>query len=112
MLLRLSPIIPFGINNYMCGCSEIEVWKWVVGTFFGVLPGTTAYCNLGAMGKKVRSDDGPQSPLQRAVMVLGIVAALAVVKIISDIAKNALVKEGIGGEEAAADEEGVQGKVK
>ena len=54
VLLRLSPLIPFGVNNYLCGCTQIRLWQWVLGTWVGVLPGTTAYCNLGAIGKEVR----------------------------------------------------------
>jgi len=53
VLLRLSPIIPFGINNYICGCTEMRFWDFVIGTWIGILPGTTAYCNLGAIGGSI-----------------------------------------------------------
>ena len=57
LLLRLSPIIPFGINNYICGCTQMRFWDFVLGTWLGILPGTTAYCNLGAIGESVRVDE-------------------------------------------------------
>ena len=57
LLLRLSPIIPFGINNYICGCTQMRFWDFVIGTWLGILPGTTAYCNLGAIGESVRRLD-------------------------------------------------------
>mmetsp|Transcript_14246 Transcript_14246/g.26392 ORF Transcript_14246/g.26392 Transcript_14246/m.26392 type:complete len:259 (+) Transcript_14246:102-878(+) len=97
LLLRLSPIIPFGINNYLCGVTGIKLWEFVVGTFLGVLPGTTAYCNLGAMGKTAL--DKGTTPLQKGAMGLGLVAALAVIKLLSDLATKALRDAGIGDNE-------------
>ena len=38
LLLRLSPIIPFGINNYVCGCTDMRLVDFVVGTWLGVSP--------------------------------------------------------------------------
>ena len=73
----------------------MDVWKWVVGTWVGVLPGTAAYCNLAAMGKTMRKNT-TMTPLQKAVMGSGVVAALAVVYILSEIAKKALAEKGIG----------------
>lgn len=98
LLLRLSPIIPFGMNNYVCGCTEMKLWEFVVGTFFGVLPGTTAYCNMGAMGKSVMSEG--TTVYQKFAMGVGIVAALAVIKLLSDLSTNALKEAGIDDEKA------------
>ena len=98
LLLRLSPLIPFGMNNYVCGCTGMKLWEFVVGTFFGVLPGTTAYCNLGAMGKTAL--DKGTTPLQKGVMALGFVAALAVVYLLSELAKDALKEAGIDDDES------------
>lgn len=100
LLLRLSPIIPFGINNYLCGCTKMKLWEFVLGTWLGVLPGTTAYCNMGAMGKTVLNEG--TTPLQKGVMALGIVAALAVIKILSDLATRALKEAGIEDEKSTS----------
>mmetsp|Transcript_8322 Transcript_8322/g.10518 ORF Transcript_8322/g.10518 Transcript_8322/m.10518 type:complete len:245 (-) Transcript_8322:1226-1960(-) len=97
LLLRLSPIIPFGMNNYLCGCTGMKLSDFVIGTWLGVLPGTTAYCNMGSMGKQVL--DQGTTPLQKGVMALGLVAALAVIKLLSDLATNALKEAGIDGDE-------------
>lgn len=103
LLLRLSPIIPFGMNNYVCGCTDMKLWEFVVGTFFGVLPGTTAYCNMGAMGKQVL--DKGTTVYQQVAMGIGVVAALAVIKVLSDISTNALKEAGID-DEAQHQQEG------
>ena len=93
LLLRLSPIIPFGINNYLCGCTDMKLWQFGLGTWLGVLPGTTAYCNLGAMGKTVLAEG--TTMLQKISMMIGIIAAIAVIKILSNLASNALKEAGI-----------------
>mmetsp|Transcript_4496 Transcript_4496/g.5211 ORF Transcript_4496/g.5211 Transcript_4496/m.5211 type:complete len:246 (+) Transcript_4496:139-876(+) len=101
LLLRLSPIIPFGINNYLCGCTGMKVSEFVIGTWLGVLPGTTAYCNMGSMGKQVLAQG--TTTLQKIVMGLGLVAALLVIKLLSDLATKALKDAGIGDAEETKD---------
>merc|ERR1719453_1291960 len=97
LLIRLSPILPFGVSNYVCGCTQIPLWQWIVGTFFGVLPGTTAYCNLGAMGKQAV---GGTTPLQKAVLGIQVVAGLGAVWYLNKVAVEALEKEGISDQPA------------
>ncbi len=33
MLLRLSPLVPFNLQNYFFGITEIKFWPYVVATF-------------------------------------------------------------------------------
>lgn len=102
LLLRLSPLIPFGINNYMCGCTRIKVWEFVVGTFFGVLPGTTVYCHMGAMGKMV--SEGGTTVVQKVLMGVGLAAALYVIQLINSLATKALKEAGIDGDDKEEEE--------
>jgi len=102
ILLRLSPIIPFGVNNYLCGCTGIKLWQWVLGTWIGVLPGTTAYCNVGALGKTFTEDnEGRTTDLQKAVLVLQVCAGLGAVYYLNRLSTQALAKDGIGDDAAA-----------
>lgn len=99
LLLRLSPIIPFGVNNYICGCTQMKLWEFVLGTWLGVLPGTSVYCHMGAMGKNVMEKGATIE--QKIVMGIGFVAALAVIKLLSDLSTKALKEAGIDDEEGA-----------
>ena len=110
LLLRLSPIIPFGFNNYLCGCTQMKLWEFVLGTFLGVLPGTTAYCNMGAMGKQAM--DKGTTVYQKVAMGLGVIAGLAVVKVLSDLATNALKEAGIDDKAAISKESAASKKAK
>jgi len=51
LLLRLSPLLPFALSNYLYGLTAVEFWPYMAGTFFGFLPGTTAYVYTGTASK-------------------------------------------------------------
>ena len=100
VLLRLSPLIPFGVNNYLCGCTRIKVWQWVVGTFLGVLPGTSTYCYLGSIAKELGSGDADPTgmALKKAMMGVQFCAGAAVCWYLNRLAVAALREAGIGGD--------------
>ena len=102
VLLRLSPLIPFGVNNYLCGCTRIKVWQWVVGTFLGVLPGTSTYCYLGSIAKELASDDVDPTgiALKKTMMCVQFCAGAAVCWYLNRLAVAALREAGIGGDAA------------
>jgi len=97
LLIRLSPILPFGVNNYMSGLSTMKVSHFVAATWLGVLPGTSAYCNVGSLGKNALAEGATM--FQKGLMFVGVLAALAVIKIMSDKAAQALKEAGIGDED-------------
>ena len=50
-LLRLSPLLPFNLQNYFYGITDLKLLEYVAATFFGIMPGTLLYVYLGAAGK-------------------------------------------------------------
>ena len=49
LLVRLSPIFPFGLLNYALGVTEIRARDYFLATALGMLPGTIAYVYLGSL---------------------------------------------------------------
>jgi len=47
-LVRLLPIFPFFVSNLALSVVGVPLWKYVVGTFFGILPGAIVYTWIGA----------------------------------------------------------------
>ncbi|MEL6549641.1 MAG: TVP38/TMEM64 family protein [Pseudomonadota bacterium] len=47
-LVRLLPIFPFFVSNLALSVVGVPLWKYVVGTFFGILPGAVVYTSIGA----------------------------------------------------------------
>ena len=47
-LLRLIPAFPFVMVNFAAALLRVPLKVFIVGTFFGILPGTFVYATLGA----------------------------------------------------------------
>jgi uncharacterized membrane protein YdjX (TVP38/TMEM64 family) len=52
-LLRLSPLLPFALSNYLYGLTSVRLWPYVAGSWLGMLPGTFAYVSAGAVGRTI-----------------------------------------------------------
>ena len=91
LLVRLSPIFPFGLLNYALGVTEIRFREYFMASAIGMLPGTIAYVYLGSL---VTSATGLGSPAGRSWLywmggALTIVASI----VITVIARQALRRE-------------------
>lgn len=50
-LLRLSPLLPFALSNYLYGLTSVKAKPFVVASWLGMLPGTFAYVSAGSVGR-------------------------------------------------------------
>jgi uncharacterized membrane protein YdjX (TVP38/TMEM64 family) len=87
LLLRVSPLVPFGIQNYFFGVSRVTLPQYVVGTALGEIPGIVVYLWLGATGRAVL---GGGSPAEWGLLGAGIVATIAAAWLIGRTAKKQL----------------------
>eukprot|EP00227_Mantoniella_beaufortii_P004874 CAMPEP_0197614030 /NCGR_PEP_ID=MMETSP1326-20131121/59318_1 /TAXON_ID=1155430 /ORGANISM="Genus nov. species nov., Strain RCC2288" /LENGTH=216 /DNA_ID=CAMNT_0043182899 /DNA_START=1011 /DNA_END=1662 /DNA_ORIENTATION=- len=51
MLLRLSPLFPFAVGNYLYGLTSVKTKPYVIASWLGMLPGTFAFVSAGAVGR-------------------------------------------------------------
>lgn len=49
VLLRLSPVIPYGLLNFALGVTSVRFRDYAVATAVGMLPGTVMYVYLGSL---------------------------------------------------------------
>lgn len=55
LLLRLSPLLPFAISNYLYGITSVDFFSFFVGTLLGFAPGTFGFVYAGTVGKELFS---------------------------------------------------------
>ena len=91
-LLRLSPLLPFNLSNYLYGVTKIGFWPYLAASWAGMLPGTFLYVYLGAAGKEASSGSGA-GPWKWVLFGAGLVATVVVTIWISRLAKTALPKK-------------------
>ena len=86
-LTRLSPVFPFGLQNYLFGVTDIGLAPYALATFFGIMPGTALYVYLGSLGNAAGEGGGA---LRWALLVAGLVATAVVVTLVTRRAQSAL----------------------
>jgi uncharacterized membrane protein YdjX (TVP38/TMEM64 family) len=52
LFVRLAPIFPFNLSNFLFGLTAIGFKSYTIGTFLGIIPGTFTYTWLGVSGKQ------------------------------------------------------------
>lgn len=92
-LLRLSPLVPFTLLNYMLGLTSVPFLQYVGASWAGMLPGTIAYVGLGALGGAgldAAAGTGQIDVPRLALYAVGAVATFWATKILSGVASQAL----------------------
>ena len=51
VLLRLSPVVPFNLQNYAFGMTGISFLQYFNATLVGIVPGIALYVYFGIFGK-------------------------------------------------------------
>ena len=91
-LLRLSPALPFSLQNWFLGITPVGFWPAQIATFFGIMPGTLLYVWIGSLGGSAASGDA--STAKYVIFGVGIAATLAVTVLVTRKAKAKLQSYG------------------
>ena len=90
-LLRLSPALPFSLQNWFLGITPVGFWPSQIATFFGIMPGTLLYVWIGSLGGQAAGGDD-MSFAKWIIGGVGIAATLLVTVLVTKKA-NAKLKE-------------------
>jgi uncharacterized membrane protein YdjX (TVP38/TMEM64 family) len=82
ILLRLSPLLPFELQNYVVGLTDIPFRQYVVATFVGIIPGAVLHVYLGMFGRAAGSG-GFGGPLNWVLFGAGLLATIAAAALIT-----------------------------
>ena len=90
VLMRLSPIVPFNLQNYALGVTAIPFLQYLTATLIGIVPGIAIYVYFGIFGKGL--GNGP-SIFDWALFGLGILATIALAILVARKTKTKLAQQ-------------------
>jgi uncharacterized membrane protein YdjX (TVP38/TMEM64 family) len=90
-LLRLSPLVPFSLSNYLYGLTSVRFGPYVLTSWLAMLPATLVYVWLGAAGRAVGTGTR-RTPAEWALLAAGLAATVAVTIYLTRIARRELEK--------------------
>jgi uncharacterized membrane protein YdjX (TVP38/TMEM64 family) len=95
LLLRLSPLVPFSLQNYLYGATQVKLTHYALATAIGIVPGVMMYAYLGSLGRTLLLQAQARDPLEWTLMVAGLVAKIVAVVLVAYKARQALRQRGI-----------------
>lgn len=97
-LMRLSPLVPFNLQNYFFGATKVGFWPYLITTLVGIMPGTLLYVWIGSLGASAGMTGGEgdsTATVKLAALTAGLIATAAVTVIISRKASQKLREAGV-----------------
>ncbi len=112
LLMRLSPVFPFVLLNYIFGITKVRFWKCALASWIGMLPATIMYVYLGSVVKSLAELEGdkPKTPAEQVFFWAGLALAIVVAVLVGRVAKRAIAGaapgcvDGVGPECKPADD--------
>jgi uncharacterized membrane protein YdjX (TVP38/TMEM64 family) len=99
VLLRLSPLVPFSLSNYLYGLTAVPFGPYVAASWAAMIPATLLYVSLGAAGRSL-GEHRARSPWEWALLGVGIAATAAATVILTRMARRELARGAGEGERA------------
>jgi pyruvate/2-oxoglutarate dehydrogenase complex dihydrolipoamide dehydrogenase (E3) component/uncharacterized membrane protein YdjX (TVP38/TMEM64 family) len=92
LLTRLSPVFPFVLLNYFLGLTAVRTAPYVLANLIGMLPATFLFVYIGAAARDALAGqmDASAGFYQQILKVVGLLATVAVVVVVTRIARKAL----------------------
>ncbi|CAL9215979.1 unnamed protein product [Arabidopsis halleri] len=93
-LLRLSPLLPFSLGNYLYGLTSVKFVPYVLGSWLGMLPGSWAYVSAGAFGRAIIQEESnvglPGGNGQLLTLGVGLLVTALAATYVTGLAKDAI----------------------
>ncbi len=105
-LLRLSPLVPFSISNYVYGLTKVRTPHYVLASFVGMLPGVLLYSYIGSLVRRLSElgvSSGGTSTAEWVLYAVGLVATVVATGRVTIVARRALARKQVAVEVPDAD---------
>lgn len=95
-LIRLVPVVPFFVANLIPALVGVSLWRYVVSTFIGIIPGGLVYTSVGAgLGEVFARGETPNLGIIFELHVLLPILGLAALALLPVVLKALRGKEAI-----------------
>jgi uncharacterized membrane protein YdjX (TVP38/TMEM64 family) len=96
VLVRLSPVFPFSLVNYLFGLTRLRASAYAFGSWIGMLPGTFLYVYLGSTAEDLTNLAAGGAPdagrFGLALKIGGLAATILVTVLVTRAARRALAE--------------------
>lgn len=103
-LVRLSPVTPFSLENYLFGLTRICFWPYVLASWLAMLPGTFLYVYLGHVADVTMGTDRSRTSWEWILLAVGLLATAGAMVYLTRLARGKLqehMSEPIADDEAS-----------
>jgi uncharacterized membrane protein YdjX (TVP38/TMEM64 family) len=90
-VMRLSPLMPFALSNYLYGLTSVNFKSYICGSFLGMMPGTFAYVSAGQATRQL--SEGALGSGAILSTLFGVGLAIFSAGYIGKLASNAMCEE-------------------
>ena len=96
LVLRLIPLFPFWLVNLVPAFLGVSTIHYVIGTFFGIIPGTFVFASVGnGLGALLDAGEDPNLGIIFQPEVLGPLVALALLSLLPVLYKRHQAKKNL-----------------
>lgn len=99
LMMRLSPAVPFNLQNYFFGTTAVSFWSYALATAGGIIPGAAVYVYIGTLGSGGGSGEGGGGVLKWSLLGAGLVVTALMTWFLSRKAKARLDQYGVDNDE-------------
>jgi uncharacterized membrane protein YdjX (TVP38/TMEM64 family) len=103
LLLRISPLLPYTVSNYIYGLTAVDFLHYLVATAIGLVPMVAVYVSIGAAGREVvlaAAHGGHHSVVEIVVLVIGVIFTIGAALLIARAARRELAEMRVAKEAA------------
>ena len=97
LLLRLSPVFPFCLLNYLLGLTRVPAIHYALAGVLGMFPGTLLFVYIGSLSASLAGAAASETPevrrLKMAMRIVGFLATIVVTWLVGRMAGKALKAE-------------------
>jgi len=95
-LMRLLPVVPFFVANIVPAILEVPLRRYVISTFFGIMPGAVVYTSVGAgLGEVFARGETPNLGIIFEPQILLPILGLSALALLPVVVKAVRGKQGL-----------------